>query len=127
MQKSTLTIKNKTNLLLVLALAIILISIPIGLDNIDSSKIVYYAIHVVSVIFGLFLSLIGIITFLEFRNTRLLMVFSAFVAITVAESVSLINFIYPFFQSTYSIHDYITHGLIFIMLTFFVIGIFRSD
>ena len=87
----------------------------------------YYTLHVVNVIFGLFLSMVDIITYLEFRNTRLLMVFSAFLAITVAESASLVNLISPIFETTYGIHDLITHGLILTMLSFFIIGIFRSD
>ncbi|MCH7966586.1 MAG: hypothetical protein IIB02_04090 [Thaumarchaeota archaeon] len=32
-----------------------------------------------------------------------------------------------FIETTYGIPDLITHGLIFTMLTFFIIGIFRSD
>lgn len=127
MQKPALTIKDKTNILLVVAVAVLLISVPIGFESIDSSERGYYAIHVVSLIFGLFLSVLGFLTYLEFRSTRLLMVFGAFVAITVAESTSWINLFYPFFENTYGIHGYVTHGLILVMLSFFIIGIFRSD
>jgi len=127
LQKPTISIKDKTNILLIVAVAVLLISIPIGFENIDSSERGYYAIHVVSLIFGLFLSIIGLRTYLEFRNTRLLMVFCAFVAITLAESTSWINLIYPFFDNTYGIHSYITHSLILVMLSFFIVGIFRSD
>ena len=127
MQKPTRTTKDKTNILLVVALAVLLISVPIGFDSIDPSERGYYAIHVVSLIFGVFLSVLGFLTYREFKNTRLLMVFGAFVAITVAESTSWLNLIYPFFESTYGLHGYVTHSLILVMLSFFIIGIFRSD
>jgi len=125
--KPALTIKDKTNILLVVAVAVLLISVPIGFEEIDSSERGYYAIHVASLIFGLFLSILGFLTYLEFRNTRLLMMFSAFVAITIAESTSLINLFYPFFEDTIGMHGYVTHGLILVMLSFFIVGIFRSD
>ncbi|MCV0410105.1 hypothetical protein [Nitrosopumilus sp.] len=127
MQKPTLTIKNKTNILLTITVGVILISISLGFDTIEASERGYYAIHVVSVIFGLFLSVLGFLTYNEFKNTRLLMVFGAFVAITISESTSWINLIYPFFENTYGIHGYVTHGLILTMLSFFIVGIFRSD
>lgn len=127
MQKPTLTIKDKTNILLVIAVSVLLISVPLGFENIDSSERGYYAIHIASLIFGLFLSALGFLTFLEYRNTRLLMIFCAFVAITIAESTSLVNLFYPFFENTYGVHGYITHGLILVMLSFFIVGIFRTD
>lgn len=127
MQKPTLSIKDKTNILLTVAVAVLLISVPMGFESIDSSERGYYAIHVVSMIFGLFLSVLGLLTYLEYRNTRLLMVFCAFVAITIAESTSWINLIYPFFEISYGIHGIVTHSLILVMLSFFIVGIFRSD
>ena len=127
MQKPTRTTKDKTNILLVVSLTVLLISVSIGFDSIDPSERVYYAIHVVSLIFGVFLSVLGFLTYREFKNTRLLMVFGAFVAITVAESTSWLNLVYPLFESTYGLHGYVTHSLILLMLSFFIIGIFRSD
>ncbi|AJW69903.1 hypothetical protein [Nitrosopumilus adriaticus] len=127
MQKPTLSTKDKTNVLLILAAAILLISVPIGFEKIDSSERGYYAIHVVSLIFGSFLSVLGFLTYREFKSTRLLMVFCAFVAITIAESTSWVNLFYPFFENTYGIHGYVTHSLILVMLSFFIIGVFRSD
>ena len=127
MQKPTLSIKDKTNVLLVIAVAVLLISVPIGFEGIDSTERGYYAIHVVSLIFGLFLSVLGFLTYLEYKTTRLLMVFCAFVAITIAESTSWINLLYPFFENSYGIHGYVTHSLILVMLSFFIVGIFRSD
>ena len=127
MQKPALSIKDKTNVLLVIAAAVLLISIPMGLEIIDPFEGGYYAIHVVSMIFGLFLSVLGFITYREFRNMRLLMVFFAFVAITISEATSWVNLIYPFFENSYGIHGYVTHSLILIMLSFFIVGIFRSD
>ena len=127
MQKPTLSVKDKTNVLLVIAVAVLLISVPIGFEGIDSSERGYYAIHVVSLIFGLFLSVLGFLTYMEYKTTRLLMVFCAFVAITIAESTSWINLFYPFFENSYGIHGYVTHSLILVMLSFFIVGIFRSD
>lgn len=127
MQKPTLSTKDKTNVLLIVAAAILLISVPIGFEKIDSSERGYYAIHVVSLIFGSFLSVLGFLTYREFKSTRLLMVFCAFVAITIAESTSWVNLFYPFFENTYGIHGYVTHSLILVMLSFFIIGVFRSD
>lgn len=127
MQKPALTIKDKTNILLVISLAVLLISVPLGFESVDSSERGYYAIHIASLIFGLFLSVLGFLTFLEYRNTRLLMVFCAFVAITIAEGTSLINLFYQFFENTVGIHGYVTHGLILVMLSFFIVGIFRTD
>lgn len=127
MQKPTLSTKDKTNVLLIVAAAILLISVPIGFEKIDSSERGYYAIHVVSLIFGSFLSILGFLTYREFKSTRLLMVFCAFVAITIAESTSWVNLFYPFFENTYGIHGYVTHSLILVMLSFFIIGVFRSD
>ncbi len=127
MQKLTLSVKDKTNILLVIAVGVLLISVPIGFGNIDSSERGYYAIHVASLIFGMFLSVVGFLTYLEYKTARLLMVFCAFVAITIAESTSWINLFYPFFENSYGIHGYVTHSLILVMLSFFIVGIFRSD
>lgn len=119
--------KDKTKILVTITVAALVISMPLGFERISFEERGYYAIHVVSVIFGLFLSIVGIITYIEFRNTRLLMVFLAFFAITIAEGTSLVNLLSPIFDVTYGIHDLITHGLILIMLSFFIVGIFRSD
>ena len=127
MQKPTLSIKDKSKILVTLTVVALVISVPLGFEKVDFSERGYYAIHVVSVIFGLFLSIVGIITYLEFKNTRLLMIFSAFLAITAAESASLANLVSPMFETTYGVHDLITHGLILAMLSFFIVGIFRTD
>ncbi len=127
MQKQTLSIKVKSKILSLLIITTLVISIPLGFDRVDSSERGYYAIHVISIIFGLFLSVVGIITYIDFRNTRLLMVFSAFFSITIAESTFIINLIYPIYNITYGIHDLIIHSLILLMLSFFTIGIFRPD
>lgn len=119
--------KTKTKILITITVAALAISTPLGFDRINLEEREYYAIHVASVIFGLFLSIVGFISYLEFRNIRLLMIFSAFLAITVAESTSLVNLLNPFFEITYGMHDLITHGLILVMLSFFMVGIFRTD
>ncbi|KFM21101.1 hypothetical protein AAA799B03_01377 [Marine Group I thaumarchaeote SCGC AAA799-B03] len=127
MQKPTLSIKDKTKILVTVSVAALVISVPLGFERIDFEVRGYYAIHIVSVIFGLVLSIIGIITYFEFRKTRLLMVFAAFLTITIAESTSLVNLINPIFDIVYGTHDLIIHGLVLVMLSFFVVGIFRTD
>lgn len=51
----------------------------------------------------------------------------AFYAVTAAEAFSFINMVFPFIQATMGLDGIISHTLILLMLTFFVIGIFRSD
>lgn len=127
MQKPTLTNKTKSKFLFMFAVGILLISLPLGIQTVPVEERTYYGIHVVSVILGSFLSLVSILAYFEFRTQRLLLVTFAFIAITVAEATSIVNFVTPFFESTYGIHGFITHGLILVMLSFFSIGIFRSD
>lgn len=127
MQKSSLTINTKSKILLVLTIAVFLVSLPVAYDKLDSSESVYYVIHVSNVIIGLFLAIVGILTYFEFRSGRLLMISMAFFTITIAELSSLINFVIPLFESPYGFHSLLTHGLVLMMLSFFAIGIFRSD
>lgn len=51
----------------------------------------------------------------------------AFYAVTAAETFSFINLVSPFIPSSMGLDGIIAHTLILLMLTFFVIGIFRSD
>lgn len=127
MQKPTLTNKTKSKFLLVLAVGVILISIPLGFQTVTQEEGIHYAIHVISVILGSFLSLVSVLAYFEFKTQRLMLVSFAFIAITFAEGASLVNSVFPFFEPSYGIHALITHGLILVMLTFFAVGIFRSD
>jgi len=127
MQKPTLTNKTKSKFLIILAVGILLISIPLGSQTVTSEERVYYGIHVVSVILGLFLSIISALAYYEFKTQRLLLVTLAFLTVTLAEATSIVNFVVPFFDTPYGIHGLVTHGLILLMLSFFAIGIFKSD
>ena len=89
--------------------------------------VLYFAVHLVSVILGLFLSIVGALTFLEFRTMRLLLVFCAFSAVTVAELVSLVSFAVPILPLDNGLDSLIVHLMILLMLSFFSLGIFRSD
>ena len=127
MQKSSLSISSKSKILFAISVAVILTTIPLGIEKIDSSSQVYYSLHVTSVILGGFLVAISLLSFAEFRNKRLFLITLAFLAITIAEGLSLINMIFPMFENIYGLHSFITHGLILMMLAFFAIGIFRRD
>lgn len=83
--------------------------------------------HLVSLILGLFLSIVSGLTFFEFRTKRLFLIMCAFSAIVIAEGVSLLNFIIPIMPMDYNIHSLITHLMILLMLSFFSVGIFRTD
>jgi hypothetical protein len=127
MQKPTLTNKTKSKVLLVLAIGVIMVSIPLGTQNVPEEQRIYYGIHVVSLILGSFLSIISVLAYFEFNTQRLMLVSFAFIAITLAEVTSIVNFVLPFFDAAYGVHGFITHGLILLMLSFFAVGIFRSD
>lgn len=88
---------------------------------------VYVGIHIVSTVLGSFLSVVSFLTYSEFRTKRLLLVTFAFFAISTAEAVSLINYVLPFTALSTGFDAIITHGLILLMLSFFAIGVFRSD
>lgn len=127
LQNSTLSISGKSKILLVISVAVILATIPLGIQQIDSDTQIYYSIHVVSVILGGFLVAVSFMSFSEFRSNRLLLVTLAFLAITIAEIISLVNMVVSLFDNVYGIHSLTTHGLILMMLAFFAMGIFRRD
>jgi hypothetical protein len=127
MEQAPLTHKSKSKLLLVSFLIIGLSSLPFAFPHIMVGHGIYYMIHVASISLGAFLSLVGFITYKEFRTTRLLLVMCAFLAVTVAESFSFVNMVFPITPSPIGFEGMISHGLILLMLTFFASGIFRSN
>jgi len=127
MQKTSLTNKTKSKFLIILAVAVLLISIPLGSQIVTAEERAYYGIHLVSVILGSFLSIISALAYYDFKTQRLMLVTLAFLTITLAEAASIGNLVVPFFDTAYGIHGFVTHGLILLMLFFFSIGIFRSD
>ncbi|MBI5377909.1 MAG: hypothetical protein HZA82_04730 [Thaumarchaeota archaeon] len=127
MERAPLNYKTKSKLLLVSFLFIGLSSLPFAFPHILVGHGIYYVIHVASISLGAFLSLIGFFTYREFRTTRLFLIMCAFLAVTVAESFSLINMLFPLLVSPIGLESVISHGLILLMLSFFVTGIFRSN
>ena len=110
-----------------ISVTVILLTIPLGIQKIDQDTQIFYSMHVVSVILGGFLVVVSSLSFLEFKSNRLFLITLAFLAITMAEGISLVNMVIPLFENMYGIHSLITHGLILMMLAFFAIGIFRRD
>jgi hypothetical protein len=127
MEQAPLTYKSKSKLLLISFLIIGLSSLPFAFPHIMVGHGIYYMIHVASISLGAFLSLVGFITYKEFHTTRLLLVMCAFLAVTVAESFSFVNMVFPIAPSPIGFEGMISHGLILLMLTFFASGIFRSN
>ncbi|ABX13571.1 hypothetical protein [Nitrosopumilus maritimus] len=127
MQVSTLDNKSKFKLLGILVLIGLVILIPLTSENFTDENKVHIFIHISSALLGLFLSIVALITYSEFKTTRLFLVLCAFATITTVELFSIVSFILSHTPPTPDVDTLITHGLIFTMLSFFVIGIFRSD
>lgn len=120
--------KTKSKLLIVSSLLIWLSSLPFAFPHVLVGHGVYFVIHVASISIGAFLSLVGFFTYREFHTTKLFLVMCAFLAITVGETFSFINnMIIPFIPSSFGLDALISHGLILLTLSFFALGIFRSN
>jgi len=127
MQISTLDNRSKSKLLGILVVVGLLVLIPITNENFTDENKIHVSIHITSSLLGLFLSIVAFLTYLEFRASRLLFVMCAFITITSVELFAIILFVLSDVPPTPNIDSLITHGLIFLMLSFFAIGIFRSD
>lgn len=127
MHVSRLDNKSKSKLLGILVLSGLVILIPITSENFTDENKIHISVHIASTFLGLFLSLVAVITYFEFKTSRLFLVFCAFATITSVELFSIISYILSDIPPTPNIDTLVTHGLIFTMLSFFVIGIFRSD
>ncbi|AJM91585.1 conserved membrane protein of unknown function [Nitrosopumilus piranensis] len=127
MQQIHLDNKGKFKILTIITGILVVISVPLFLPHIEHGHGIHTLIHVSGIILGTFLSVVGAITYLEYKTPRLLLVFLAFLAITIGEILSATNMLFVFWPSYSSIDSMITHGLILMMLTFFSFGIFRRD
>lgn len=127
MQQVHLDNKGKFKILTIISGILISVSVPLFLPHIEHGHGVHTLIHISGIILGTFLSVVGAITYLEYKTPRLLLVFFAFLAITIGEILSAANMLLVFWPSYSSIDSMITHGLILMMLTFFSFGIFRRD
>ena len=105
----------------------LLILIPLSSPNFTLENQYHVVLHICSVIIGTFLSIIGFLTYKAFRTTRLFLVMCAFMSITSLELFSIMSFIMAPHPPIIESDSLITHGIIFVMLLFFAIGIFRSD
>lgn len=120
--------RAKSKLLIVSSFLIGLSSLPFAYPHVFGGHGIYFAIHVASISLGTFLTLVGFFTYREFQTTKLFLVMCAFLAVTVGETFSFINnMIVPLIPSSFGPDAIISHGLILIMLSFFVLGIFRSN
>lgn len=120
--------RTKSKLLIISSLLIWLSSLPFAFPHVLAGHGVYFVIHVASISIGAFLSLVGFFTYREFHTTKLFMVTCAFLAITVGETFSFINnMIMPLIPSSFGPDALISHGLILLTLSFFALGIFRSN
>ena len=127
MQKAQLDNKKKSKILFVISAILITVSIPVFFPHFTEGHGLHAGIHIASIILGSFLSVIGTLTYLDFRTKRLFLMMCAFFAITTAEIVSAANAVFLFWPSFESTDSLITHGLILLMLSLFSVGIFRTD
>jgi len=127
MLKSRLENNIKFKILAIVTGVLIAISLPAFLPHIQHGHGVHVTIHLAGIVIGTFLSVVSVITFLEYKTKRLFLVFLAFFSVTVAEVLAASNMIFLFWPAYSSIDSMITHFLILMMLTFFAVGVFRRD
>ena len=127
MQKASLTNKQKMKLLLGMAVGGMALFAAFSTFSNLRQDLTYFGLHLASVILGCFLSVVGALSFMEFRTKRLFLVMCAFIAISLAECVSLFNFAIPMMPIDANAHSFITHSMVLLMLAFFAFGIFRTD
>jgi len=127
MQQVHLENKGKFKILTIITILLVTVSVPLFLPHFEHGHGIHTIIHISGILLGSFLTVVGAITYLEYKRPRLLLVFLAFFSITSAEILSATNMLFVFWPSYSSIDSMITHGLILMMLAFFSIGIFRRD
>lgn len=127
MQVSRLDNRTKSKLFGLLISVGLIVLIPVTSDNFTDDNKIHIGFHISSTLLGMFLSIVAFLTYDEFRTTRLFLVMCAFFTITTLEIFSIATYALSEIPPTPNFDSLITHGLISAMLTFFVIGIFRSD
>ncbi len=127
LQRTFSTTRSKSRLLVILSISICGATLPFAIPHILVGHGLHAAIHIISISLGTFLSVVGLYTYKSFKTTRLFLMMCAFYAVTAAETFSFMNMVFPFVPSNVGLDGLISHTLILLMLTFFVIGIFRSD
>ena len=127
MQRIQLDNRKKLRLLFVISGILLISSVPVFAPHFMHGHGLHVGIHIASIILGSFLSVVGAITYLEYKTNRLFLMMCAFFTITGAEIVSALNSVMAFWPSYTSVDSLITHALILLMLVLFSIGIFRTD
>lgn len=105
----------------------LVVLIPLTSGNFTDENKIHISIHISSTLLGLFLSIVAFVTYFEFKTSRLFLIMCAFATITSVEVFSIISFVLSEIPPTPDVDSLVTHGLILTMLSFFAIGIFRSD
>lgn len=119
--------KGKFKILTIISGILISLSVPLFLPHFEHSHGIHILIHMSGIILGTFLSVVGAITYLEFKKLRLLLIFFAFLVMTIGEILSVVNMFLVLWPSYSGIDSMITHGIILMTLTFFSFGIFKRD
>lgn len=127
MQKVHLDNKSKFKVLAIITGVLIVVGIPALLPHFLHGHGIHTAIHLVGIIIGSFLTFVSGVTYLEYKTTRLFLIFLAFFSVTSAEILSAANMVFLLWPSYTSVDSIITHVLIVMMLAFFAIGVFRRD
>ncbi|HEY6885955.1 MAG TPA: hypothetical protein VI278_18130 [Nitrososphaeraceae archaeon] len=124
------TISSKPKLLIIITvLAIAILSIPVIIPHITHPYMIYHIfLHIVSLIFAIFLSVVSIISYRRTNSARILFMTLGFFALAVIEILYL-------FHATANIEDVIipivdielSHIILLIMLTLFGVGILKVN
>jgi hypothetical protein len=124
------TISSKPKLLIIITVLVIsILSIPVIIPHITHPYMIYHIfLHIVSLIFALFLSVVSIISYRRTNSTRILFMTVGFFALAVIEFLHL-------FHATANIEDVIipivdielSHIILLIMLTLFGVGILKVN
>jgi hypothetical protein len=123
-------IGSKPKLLIIItALIIAILSIPVIVPHITHPYMIYHIfLHIASLIFALFLSVVSIISYRRTNSARILFMTLGFFALAVIEILYL-------FHTTANIEDVIipivdielSHIILLIMLTLFGVGILKVN
>ena len=124
------TISSKPKLLIIITVLVIaILSVPVIIPHITHPYMIYHIfLHIVSLIFAVFLSVVSIISYRRTNSTRILFMTLGFFALAVIETLYLVH-------ATANIEDVIipvvdielSHIILLIMLTLFGLGILKVN
>ena len=123
-------ISSKPKLLIIITVLVIaILSIPVIIPHITHPYMIYHIfLHIISLIFALFLSVVSIISYRRTNSVRILFMTLGFFALAVIETLYL-------FHATANIGEVIvpivdielSHVILLIMLTLFGVGILKVN